>query len=214
MAETVHRCRLCGMKFTAPPLDLGAIPVSNRFTQQAELAECYRLAMTACTGCGLVQLAEHAPLEAIVPRIPWLRYREPETHLDDLVTRLPAVGKVIGLGPFDAPLIDRLMGCGPQRVDRKGAETGEVDAKGRYPYLETAQVLLRADNMAQVVREMGSIDLVVLRYLLEHCYDPVASLVAIKQLLPRGGAGLLIEVPDSTKFLRRRDYSFIWEEHI
>jgi hypothetical protein len=51
------------------------------------------------------------------------------------------------------------------------------------------------------------------RYLLEHSHDPVASLQGLGHLMADNGL-LLIEVPDSSKFLSAMDYSFIWEEHI
>ena len=56
-------------------------------------------------------------------------------------------------------------------------------------------------------------DIVCCRYLLEHCHDPLAALGTLRQLLSADGL-LIVEVPDSEKFLSACDYSFLWEEHV
>jgi SAM-dependent methyltransferase len=170
--------------------------------------------VTQCDSCGLVQLAVCPPIEFLVPRVPWLSYREPEAHLDDLTTKLepllPRTAHVIGVGPFDPPLLARL--------ERHGLEwklVGLMENKasaqpGRFPYLETLQGYLA--SMGSAPARFPPADLVVCRYLLEHCQDPASALLALKRLLAPQGR-LLIEVPDCRQFLSRVDYSFIWEEH-
>lgn len=86
-------------------------------------------------------------------------------------------------------------------------------APAGFPYLETLQACLRPGPLADVAKRYGRANLVLLRYLLEHSRDPVASLEGLKSLISPGGS-LLIEVPDAAGFLARGDYSFIWEEHI
>ena len=60
---------------------------------------------------------------------------------------------------------------------------------------------------------MPQADIVLCRFLLEHSHDPVASLAGLKKLMSPDGV-LLIEVPDSSKFIAALDYSFLWEEHV
>jgi hypothetical protein len=118
---------------------------------------------------------------------------------------------VLGVGPFDGPLTERLAREGLRADLVKLAETGIADGSGRYPYLETVQA-----RLPEIVLPDGATeeyDLVICRYILEHCHDPLAALSGLKRLLKPNGK-LLIEVPDCEKFLMRRDYSFVWEEHI
>ena len=173
--------------------------------------------MVQCRSCGLVQLSNFPSAESVRPRVPWIRYNEPSAHLDDVATRLrnmvpQTTPSAVGVGPFDKPLLDRLAS--------NGWNSSELDwnahlpsAVGQYPYLESIQSLMHPGMAASLGMAQGAAGLVSCRYLLEHSHDPVAALRGVGELVAPGG-GLLIEVPDSSKFLSRLDYSFIWEEHI
>jgi SAM-dependent methyltransferase len=207
---------LCGRAFDGPVLDLGSVPICNHFTESRVNWPTYPLLIACCCRCGLTQLVQTPPLEAIMPRAAWIRYNEPEDHLDDLVSRLLARYRdvpqlAIGVGPFEHPLLDRLAkrGLATRTIDllaRAAAPTG------RYPYLETWQALLRPDVLGEA-HAFGSADIVSCRYLLEHCHAPLASLRALARLLSSDGI-LIIEVPDSAQFLTINDYCFPWEEHV
>jgi hypothetical protein len=207
-------CRSCGQALTGPILHLGELPLCNRFATEHTDAETFALAVAMCPACRLIQLAACPPIEAIVPRVPWIRYTEPEGHLDDVAMRLAdGAGRVFGVGPFDKPLLTRFeqRGSSVVHVDllagrRRGGDAG-------FPYLETLQAQLRPALLDEVAKRHGRADLVLLRYLLEHARDPIASLQGLKSLIAPGGA-LVIEIPDSAGFLARCDYSFIWEEHV
>jgi hypothetical protein len=212
MVSDDARCKLCDAVLSAPILDLGALPICNRFSLAPAALDRYPLAMTACPRCGLVQLSAFPSIGDVVPRVPWIRYTEPDAHLDAVVDCLdPSIATVFGLGPFDGPLLTRL---GARRKQTCALDLGATQGEnGVYPYLETLQDALRPDRLAAVAARHGGADLVVLRYLLEHSHDPIATLEGLKPLVAPRGA-LCIEVPDSSKFLTRHDYSFIWEEHI
>jgi hypothetical protein len=213
--QRTNECKCCGAALTGLRLDLGELPACNRFLKIDAVPETHPLVMAECPSCGLVQLAVYPPSAFVVPRVPWIRYREPETHLDNLAAKLmpslPRAAQVLGIGPFDTPLLERLarLGLGYDILDLTAVGAG--GEAGRYPYLETIQACLPA--LDPTAARGGPAHLVVCRYLLEHCHDPVPALVGLKRLLAPEGK-LLIEVPDSEKFLSRADYSFIWEEHI
>lgn len=64
----VDRCRSCGNSATAPLLSLGATPIANSLCASAESARTaprYPLGIMMCRDCGLVQLADALPAEAI-----------------------------------------------------------------------------------------------------------------------------------------------------
>jgi hypothetical protein len=203
----------------APTLALGRLVACNQFEKNASAnAETHALSISECAACNLVQLSEYPPLEYVRPRLPWIRYNEPSAHLDAVVERLNAsfsadrIGSAMGVGPFDEPLIERMAqrGFTPMQLELSARLPREP---ARYPYLESIQAMLRSDVLAGLAAVQGTSQLVSCRYLLEHSHDPVGCLQGLGQLMAAGGM-LLVEVPDSSKFLSRMDYSFIWEEHI
>lgn len=207
-------CRACGTIQDDTELILGVLPPCNRYTGQP-CSDGSVLAMGICPECGLIQLTRFPAYDKIVRTIPWLRYNEPEAHLDLVCARLEELlqptPRVITVGPFDAPLLDRL--------GRMGAKGKAIDlladlptSPGIYPYLETMQERLRPNLVQAALGNDGKADLVVCRYLLEHCRDPIDALDALALAAKPDGL-VLIEVPDSSKFLARKDYSFVWEEH-
>src|SRR5215475_7044512 len=85
------RCRVCGSALDEPSLNLGRLPVCNRFTTTGGIALEVELKVVECETCSLIQLDEAPPIDALVPRLSWIRYREPESHLDGLVGELLAL---------------------------------------------------------------------------------------------------------------------------
>lgn len=214
-------CLVCDKLLRAEnTLDLGSLPICNRFKKQPNNGgQLHPLCMSQCSLCGLIQLSKYPSIDDVRPRQPWIHYNEPSAHLDEAILQLqllfPKEEKnraAMGIGPFDAPLIDR--------VARYGFNSKQLDidkylpkAMGSYPYIETMQALLRSDVTKQMAHSQGQSNFVSCRYLLEHSHNPLQSLRALGHLLTPDGL-LLVEIPDSTKFLSRADYSFVWEEHI
>ncbi|MBR0848971.1 methyltransferase domain-containing protein [Bradyrhizobium diazoefficiens] len=217
-AGAVPCCRLCGNPLGGPGVALEQIPVCNRFTASKEPVERHQLHLEQCARCELIQLREALPVDKVMPQVPWIRYREPDRHLDAVVDRLlsgpcAGAGTCFGVGPFDQPLLDRLERRGLNALALETRPLASAENRKGFPYLETWQRGLDAPNLAKVAGANGTSDLVVCRYLLEHCHDPVGALIGLRQLLSADGA-LIIEVPDSAKFLAAGDYAFIWEEHV
>jgi len=207
------QCRLCRHAIIAPALSLGQLPVCNRFTASGDIGPHVNLDIVECESCGLIQLSETPPIDALIPRLPWIRYREPEGHLDRLVGELlalrPIARRALGTGPFEQPLLSRLTARG---LTTQELALDAAPAEGRYPYLESWQASLNESRLSKAAAQLGTFDIVSCRYIVEHSPAPVAALVALKQLLSPNGL-LLIEVPDSSKFLAANDYCFLWEEH-
>jgi SAM-dependent methyltransferase len=212
-AAPPSQCRLCGELIATVPLSVGHIPVCNQFTRTRKDSVFADIDIAECETCRLIQLRETAPIDVLTPRLPWIRYREPEGHLDavtDAVLELrPQARRALGAGPFEQPLLTRLSARG---LSTAALELDVAPAQGRYPYLETWQAGLNPQWLAETAVRLGTFDLVSCRYIVEHTQAPVHALEALKHLLSPDGL-LLIEVPDSSKFLAARDYSFLWEEH-
>jgi SAM-dependent methyltransferase len=126
-----------------------------------------------------------------------------------VLSRRLNVSRALGTGPFEQPLLSRLAARG---VDTQALKLEAEPADDRYPYLESWQASLNESGVAAKAAQAGPFDIVSCRYILEHSPEPVTALVALKRLVSPDGL-LLIEVPDSSKFLAAPDYCFLWEEH-
>lgn len=214
------QCLLCSESLLAgATLALGKLTVCNQFEKEyTEQAQVHALSISACAVCSLVQLTEYPAIEYVTPRLPWIRYNEPHAHLDAVMSELKSLltdvpkHMAIGVGPFDEPMLERLARWGFGCVQLDLATEFSKDS-AEYPYLESIQSMLQPNMLSELAAEQGTSQFVSCRYLLEHSHDPVGCLQGLGELMAVGGM-LLVEVPDSSKFLRRMDYSFIWEEHI
>src|SRR6266702_6468553 len=81
---STSQCRLCGRAIGTPALSLGRLPVCNQFERTARADTLVDLDIVECETCRLIQLREAPAVDALTPRLPWIRYREPEGHLDVL----------------------------------------------------------------------------------------------------------------------------------
>jgi SAM-dependent methyltransferase len=215
-------CRCCGAPLDGDDLDLGLAPICNRFSLSDD-APRHPLVLTMCNACRLIQLRAPPAVSTVMPRAPWIRYNEPEAHLDEFVDRLFELASMagrpnptaMGLGPFEAPLLRRLAarGVSISAPDLLAADADGMKRDGRFPYLETWQARLDPQTLGTIAETSGRVDLVSCRYLLEHCHEPIAALRGFRQLLKPEGV-LALEVPGSGKFLAARDYCFPWEEHV
>jgi hypothetical protein len=215
MRPTPFQCRLCGRVVDTPVLSLGRLPVCNRFTASGSVDTLANLDIVECASCQLIQMGEAPPIDALIPELPWIRYREPEGHLDALVETVLGTFRrkartALGTGPFEQPLLSRLAARG---VDTATLELDVPVSEGRHPYLESWQASLNGPRLGEVAARMGTFDIISCRYIVEHSPEPVAALCALKHVIAEDGL-LLLEVPDSAKFLAAGDYCFLWEEHV
>lgn len=210
-------CRLCGAA-TNQLLDFGSQPFSNRFLESpADSEAVFRLAVASCGHCGLVQLCDPPPADALRPRVDWIRYNEPEGHLDQVADWIRTVDAgranplVVGLTYKDASLVERLRGRGCPRGTVLALE--DFGATEEHAGIETVQAALTPDVARRLRRQRGPADVIVARHILEHAQDQRALLAAFRSLLAPDGM-LVLEVPDASRSLAGLDYSTIWEEHV
>jgi hypothetical protein len=165
-----------------------------------------------------VQLVDPMPVEMVRSRFAWLRYNEPEGHLDALTERLaqlPGLGRdcaVAGLTYKDESTLERLRQRGYTNTTSVDP-VADLSIEDRTAGLETIQAALREECGQRISRRRGKVDLLIARHVLEHAHDPQAFLAGAACLVKPGGYAVF-EMPDATQFLDARDYAFVWEEHI
>lgn len=217
-ARDVDRCLGCSGLRLETLLDLGPQPPSNRFYAPGERqTDRHPLVLAQCADCALVQLVDPMPVEMVRPRYDWLTYNEPEGHLDSLVDELitsralSSSARIIGLSYKDDTTLGRFNRrgfAGTYRYDM----ASDLGVRERFAGLETLQLALTDGLADALAARHGLADVLLVRHVLEHAHDPRRFLRTISRLVKLGGA-MVLETPESTKFLTARDYSFIWEEH-
>lgn len=212
-------CRFCAAEQRRDLLDFGPQPLTNRYLATAQEREfVFPFVIAQCSGCGVLQLAHVPEPHELRSRFPWITYNEPESHLDDVVTRimaLPGVGphsSVTGISYKDDTTLARLgrLGLGHAwRIDLAADLGGDDPGAG----LETLQRLLTPQAAESLADDHGRADVVIVRHVLEHAHHPGTFLAAIVRLTKPGGH-VVFEVPDCTRSLDLCDYSMPWEEHV
>ena len=215
----MNKCQICSTEQLSILLDLGPQPLCNRFKTDPNEHEFYHpLILGQCQNCGLIQLPNPVPPEEIIPRVEWLKYNEPEGHLDDLadilcnIEDLPKKPVAFGITYKDDSLLKRIKGT---KFDKTFRIDPKIDLGITKQGIasETIIPMLTKETVKGLVEKYGQADLIVARHILEHAPDTQKFLESIKQLLKPGGY-IVFEVPDCSLQLRTCDYTMIWEEHM
>ena len=215
-------CSVCDSHELKTKLSFGVQSPSNRFgeftTGETVLDESYPLSLGICNQCGTLQLTERMPIDAVRPRYDWLTYNEPEGHLDDVadkLSKLPGISltsRFLGVTYKDQSTLDRLGKKGFSQTDCiKEQQLGSPNT----PFgLETIQALLsETANISHIKESYGKVDVLLVRHIVEHATSARLLLQNLKELLAPNGY-IVLELPDSERILRAKNYPFIWEEHI
>lgn len=179
------KCQICKENGVKTILDAGPQALCNRFTADPDGRQyMHPLVLGQCAACGLIQFTSPVSENEVRPRFDWIKYNEPEGHLDDLadlIRNLPGVNantSVLGIGAKDGTLVTRLTARG-----LKAAET--------------------TDNA----------DIVIARHAYEHAISTGDFIKKLERIVNPGGY-IVFEVPDSTQALGSQDYTMLWEEHV
>lgn len=211
-------CLVCGSGAVTQQLDVGRHPVSSFFLQEKDAPEQkFPLVLGQCETCGTIQLMQPVPHEALVPPYDWLFAREPEGHLDTVVSQivdLPGVTRASVVGALtskDDTTVDRFKSLGFHHTWRVQLDQ-DLGVSNPAANIETVQKLTTPSMMATIAARRGPADILIVRHIMEHAEDLRAFIEGIAALVKPGGI-LMVEVPDCSASLRLNDYSMIWEEH-
>lgn len=212
------RCLICGGHLGVKVLSLGMQPVTKNLIDHAH-PESFHAALDVviCTVCATVQLADPWPHHALVPWHDWMSFREPEEHLDDVVERvieahsLEPDALILGISAKDDTTVSRFEKKGFKNTYRVQPDH-DLRIKTQNAYIESVQHELSHQVAEGIVAEIGQVDCLIVRHILEHAERPDQFLDAISVMLKPGGVAVF-EVPDCESALENNDYALIWEEH-
>ena len=212
------RCRICRKGKYEQLFDFGSQPVSHRFLETGEEDETHPMALGQCSTCGVPQLMEPMPADSMNPKFDWIKFNEPESHLEDMARMIRSLdgitkdSRVLGISKHDKPLLSQLSREGFNRLDQISEEIDlgltQVNASEAL-----VQSHLNLETAASILARKGPFEIVVVRRLLEHAFSVSALLGALKSLLVPGGS-LVLEVPDCEGPFDQVDVSSLWEEHV
>jgi len=209
-------CNVCGKTEVPVALDLGPQPVCHHFITENDDNELYPLRLGQCDTCATVQLIGPAPVEALIPRYPWITCTEPEDHLDELVDKLinlPGINKdsrVVGISFKEDTTLARFHKRGFNNTWRIPEEALEID--DTLNSVETVQQRLTTQVAENIVANTDQADILIARHIIEHAYDLRGFIQACRIILSAQGY-LVFEIPDCHYALNNFDYTTVWEEH-
>lgn len=198
-------------------INLGLQPVSNRYNKSPN-KECLKtdLILEQSSETGIIKLKNSRNPIIYKPLVKWIKYNEPEPHLDQFVNTILKKyfnnKKIIvgGISSKDDSTLDRFLKLGHKiwRIDEK------KDLKISYGSgIETIQHYLGKNRLIHLNKKYDKVDFLVVRHIWEHVYNQKEFSDVLKGLIKKDGI-IFIEIPDCRKLLKSKDITMIWEEHL
>jgi hypothetical protein len=210
------KCQICSNPLKVL-LDFGPQPVCNRYLEAKSKKE-YRfpLILSQCTADGLLQLGKPWPANQVRPKLEWISYIEPESHLDDMTDRIiqmKGVTKeclIVGLSYKDEPVLSRFEVKGYKNTHNiELSELGIEFGSG----METIQKVLSPNLALKLKEDVGTPKVIIVRHLLEHS-ESISRTLSTLSTWGDEDSYFIFEVPDSEKTFQKLDYGTLWEEHV
>ena len=221
-AESIDRCRCCGSAELNLVLDLGHQPLADGLqpTHDAALsASRFPLRLVLCARCGLHQLLETPPPEALFgAEFPYFSSVSSQlvAHAAGLVQQvcqqqpLGPRSLVVEVASNDGYLLQHflargipVLGVDPASAPVRAARRLGIDTLEQFFELALAEALADEGRMA---------DVIIANNVLAHVPDPVDFLRGIRRLLKPGGLAVM-EVAWGRSVLTRRAFDTIYHEH-
>lgn len=215
----IDDCSVCGGLLTNA-LELSSYPLLTSACPKAVAVPLLPIIASYCSRCSHVQLRQ-APTQEQLDLIYHGEYTNvlekgvlPSADRMQLDCKayfdfaddgcFPEDARVLEIGCFDGSFLSlfagrKLIGCEPNPMGKIAAERYGVEVIPKY--------FLAADF------QEDSIDLIVMRHLIEHLPDPMAALEDCRQILKPGGK-LLIETPNIEHTLQQHVIGNFYHQHL
>lgn len=210
-------CVICGQAACRELIDFGELPICHHFLKPGEQEDTHPAALGQCEACGLVQMMDPIPPAKLVPRFDWIKYNEPEAHLDavvEMLQGLPGItpaSVIAGMSFNDDSLLRRFRERGFANTWRVDMAT-DLDITVPNAGIETVQSRILPPLAAELRQKHGPPDLLVARMMLEHAGDASVFLEALRDLVNPTGY-VVLDVPDCGRAFDLFDYTTLWEDH-
>ena len=197
-------------------LDLGKQPVTNQFKKKFEKKiKKYDLKLLLELDTGLIRIKNPFPSNSLTPKVKWIKYNEPENHVEDLFNilcnkYLNKKSRILGISYKDGTLIERFK--------KKSFQATLIDPHRdlnlkKNEGIEVIQKKFDKKIAMNIIKKYGKQDIVIARHIWEHVYDLEKFSFCMKEIIKKNGF-IVFEVPDYNKLLKNYDYTMVWEEHL
>ncbi len=220
---TAFACRSCSGVDVLPVLSLGATPLANALLSRDQLAvpePRYPLELVLCRSCGLVQITETVPPEALFSDYRYFSSFSDTflRHASDLVDRLVSErhlgpdSSVIEVASNDGYLLQYYKARGiPVLGIEPAANIAQVAEKERG--IPTIAEFFGADLARRLVAQGHRADVIHAHNVLAHVPDLNGFVAGIGALLAPDGVAV-IEVPYVKDMVDRCEFDTIYHEHL
>lgn len=214
-------CRICGSKNLFKFLELGPMPLANRFVSElSEEEPYYPLDVYYCNDCGLVQLLDIVPPEDIFndDYAYFTGASEPMREhfarlVEDAQLHLPLTG--------DSLVVD--VGCNDGTLLECFSEKTKAELLGIDPAVNVVQSAIQKgikvvpeffseESALRLCEEYGKADIITAINVLAHTPDLNGFAKAISRLLSDKGL-LIVEVPYLKNLIENFEFDTIYHEH-
>ena len=218
----VPACRLCGAKLMASFLDLGSMPLANRYLTAEAIARgeerAYPLHARVCDSCRLVQVDSAVPPEEIFSDYAYFSsystsWVEHARRFATAAIQRFGLGKEslgVEVASNDGYLLRHFKAAG---IPVLGIEpAANVAAAARAQGIPTETVFFAADTAMEIAATHGSADLIVANNVLAHVPDIFGFVAGFAAALHPHGAAVF-EFPHLLELVERVQFDTIYHEH-
>lgn len=104
-----------------------------------------------------------------------------DMHLNDL-----SPGRLLEIGCGDGEFLDRMKGCGWM------VEGVDFDAQAARAAKEKFGIEVKVGRLEEIGYPEGGFDAITLRHVIEHVFDPIATMCEVSRILKPGGTAVVI----------------------
>lgn len=215
-------CRVCEGTKLEKILDLGRMPLANRFLEKHQLSEpepTYPLEVWSCADCGLLQL-----IHVVSPEILFRDYIYVSTTSDTLQQHFAGLAReivqryglnedslVLEIASNDGLLLKKFRDLGVRGVGVEPARN--IAAMAMRDGIETVNEFFTEATAERIFEKYGAFDAVLGNNVLGHVNRLDDFLRGIGKVLgPLGG--ISIEVPYVRDLIEHNEYDTIYHEHL
>jgi SAM-dependent methyltransferase len=216
-------CRSCGSNQLEPFLDLGNLPLADRFLNERQLNEReprFPLQVAYCPKCTLMQILETvAPEMLFCDAYPYYSsfsdalLKHSRENVRELIERreLTRDSFVIELASNDGYLLKNYLeqGIPVLGIDPAEGPAGAAEDIG----VPTLKAFFSSDLAQQLRADGKSADVVHANNVLAHVADTNGFVAGIRQVLKDGGVAVL-EVPYAKDLIDHIEFDTIYHEHL
>jgi len=165
----------------------------------------------------VLQILNPIDYRQLAPRYDWIKYNEPEDHLDDVCKSIEEIMGPIkdlsfgGITYKDDTTLERTKRIGALQIWRIDPHK-DLGIRKKMFNIESIQERIRTRRVEQIKNKYGLADVLLVRHIFEHTHHTIDFSNSLKRMIKPDGL-LIIEVPDCSAGIDYLDYSILWEEH-